>query len=345
MITLFSGIPRSGKSFKMVAELSRQKDKYYVVHNIDGLQEGYLGEYGVNWIDYCTKNNIEVTDFFSKDYQIKFTTAVNDKYSRPVLVIIDEAHEWFDRHSKNLKMWLSYHGHLNQNIWLVAHRSTNLPAVYRSFIEVEYRAKGGSFIGMPGYFCYNRILGGQRSGYTFEKKDKEIFKLYKSELIESSKKRKVPMVLPTLAAIAIIGLLMFFVIPQHFMKKTKTVNAKAKKEVAEVKKDSPVISNDAVKLAVQKAAEADLESRYAYVGTMEGKVVLEDRKSGEQISMARIPGRLMMIEYSGVDYCRVISGVSGQEHYFYNSQRFVDAAGRPLRTDASTNQERINKGG
>ena len=164
MITLYSGIPGSGKSYKMVKELSRVKDKYFVVHNIDKLQEGYLGEYGLQWEQYIQRENMEVEAFFSKEYQIKFCEEVHAKYKRPVLVIIDESHEWFDKFSKTLKMWLSYHRHLDADVWLVAHKSTNLAAIYRSFIEVEYRAKHGSFIALPGYFIYNRILGGQRVG-------------------------------------------------------------------------------------------------------------------------------------------------------------------------------------
>ena len=69
MITLFSGIPGSGKTYKMVAELSRQKEKYYVVHNIDGLQEGYLGDYGINFLNYCEDQKIDIVEFFSKEYQ------------------------------------------------------------------------------------------------------------------------------------------------------------------------------------------------------------------------------------------------------------------------------------
>ena len=191
MITLYSGTLGSGKSYKMVAELSRCKDKYFVIHNIDNLKEGYLGKFGVNWIEYCQENNIEVSEFFSKDYQQEYSKAVFEKYKRPILVIIDEAHEWFDRHVKAFKMWLSYSRHLDQDIWLVAHNSTNIPAVYRSFVGVEYRAKSGVFIALPWYFLYNRIIGGQRGGYTFERKDKKIFALYSSKEINNEKRSKV----------------------------------------------------------------------------------------------------------------------------------------------------------
>lgn len=333
MITLYSGIPGSGKTYKMVAELSRQKEKYYVVHNIDGLQEGYLGDYGINFLKYCEDQKIDIVDFFSKEYQIEFTKAVLEKYNRPVLAIIDEAHEWFSVNSKNLKMWLSYHRHLNQDIWLVAHRSTNIPAMYRSFIEVEYRAKSGSFLNIPYFFFYNRILGGQQSGYVKERKSQKIFEIYKSQLIGKVEKKSKPKVMIFLIAAAVLGLALFFFIPQFILsddpmdlKKLKKGGVAADPAVA-VGSMEPTVGmagqtgNQNLNSAKIKIMENSFEEKWAFVGSFAGYVVLEDRESGVQYPIEKIDPELKLVEVQRDTY--VILFQKGQFVTCFNNNRYV----------------------
>ena len=328
----------------MVAELSRQKDKYYVVHNIDGLQEGYLGDYGINFIKYCEDQKIDIVEFFSKEYQIEFTKAVLEKYNRPVLAIIDEAHEWFSVNSKNLKMWLSYHRHLNQDIWLVAHRSTNIPAMYRSFIEVEYRAKSGSFLNIPGFFFYNRILGGQQSGYIKERKSQKIFEIYKSQLIGKVEKKKTPKVLVVLVAGVVFGLALFFFIPQFILsddpmnlKKMEKGGAAADPAVAVgsmaprggVSDQSANQNLDSVRI---KIMEKTFEDKWAFVGAFAGFVVLEDRESGVQYPIEKIDSDLKLVEVQRDTF--VILSKKGQFITCYNNKRHqapVSTGGMGLR--------------
>lgn len=328
MITLYSGIPGSGKTYKMVAELSRQKEKYYVVHNIDGLQEGYLGDYGINFLKYCEDQKIDIVEFFSKEYQIEFTKAVLEKYNRPVLAIIDEAHEWFSVNSKNLKMWLSYHRHLNQDIWLVAHRSTNIPAMYRSFIEVEYRAKSGSFLNIPGYFFYNRILGGQQSGYVKERKSKKVFEIYKSQLIGKVEKKKTPKVMVVLVAGVVLGLALFFFIPQFILsddpmdlKNLKKGGAAADPAAVMVQNQmagQPVNQN--IDLTKVNNSEKSFEDKWAFVGAFAGFVVLEDRDTGVQYPIEKINDDLKAVHVQRDTY--VILSKKDQFITCYNNKRY-----------------------
>jgi hypothetical protein len=311
----------------MVAELSRQKEKYYVVHNIDGLQEGYLGDYGINFLKYCDDQKIDIVEFFSKDYQIEFTKAVLEKYNRPVLAIIDEAHEWFSVNSKNLKMWLSYHRHLNQDIWLVAHRSTNIPAMYRSFIEVEYRAKSGSFLNVPYYFFYNRILGGQQSGYVKERKSKKIFEIYKSQLIGKVEKKKTPKVMVVLVAGVVFGVALFFFIPQFILaddpmdlKKLKKGGAAADPSVVMVENQiTGQLANKNLDSAKIKIMEKTFEEKWAFVGAFAGYVVLEDRESGVQYPIEKIDSDLRLVEVQRDTF--VILSKKGQFITCYNNKR------------------------
>lgn len=285
MITLYSGIPGSGKSYKMVYDLNDLHNKFYVVHNVDGLKPDLLGDYGVNFISYCETEGMLVEDFFSKEYQIKFTEAVREKYSRNVLVVIDEAQEWFDKNKKNLKMWLSYHRHLNQEIWLVAHRSTNLPSIYRSFIEVEYRAKSGSILSIPGYFLYNRIVAGERVGYIFAKKKKEIFSLYRSQ-VEGFKKRRPSLLLPGAAFFIIAAVAYFFIIPQKVISKSPKASAStgsASSVPAAVLKTLPSSGNS-----------VDL-SACRFVGRIGKELILEDSKF-QIFRLSDVPEKYAILE-------------------------------------------------
>ena len=213
-ITLYSGLPRSGKTYRMVYDMYKARDRYFIIHNIDGLKEGLLGDFGFNWVEYCEKEKIEVDDFFSKDYQIELSKHIRKKYKREMLIIIDEAHEWFDHHVKNLKMWLSYHGHLGQTIWLVSHRSQNIPSVYRSFVEIEYRAKHSQIISIPKLFVYNKIFAGEKLGYDFRIKRQAIFDLYKSQQNDFKATAASPILLISIIAIC-LGVWFYISVPQR----------------------------------------------------------------------------------------------------------------------------------
>lgn len=280
MIVLYSGIPGSGKSYKMVHDLEEEKKKHFVIHNIDGLKEGYLSESeGFNFLKYCENEKMEVEDFFSKDYQIELTEAIRAKYGKNCLVIVDECHEWFDRNKKTLKMWLSYHRHLNQDIWLVAHRSSNLPSVYRSFIEVEYRAKFSSIFALPGFFIYNRILAGEAVGYTFARKKKHIFELYKS-MAAGFKKKMPSLLLPILALLIIGGVWYFFTLPGK-LQKSKVDKAKSsisENQVSGVSGGSvPVVS-------------------FIYAGKLGFEYLVQEVNSSKIIKISDMPGKMIFFQ-------------------------------------------------
>jgi|GEM_PF-4294550 len=322
MLTLYSGIPGSGKSYKLVAELSREKDKHYVVHNIDGLKEGYLGEYGVDFRVYCESNNISISEFFTKEYQIDFCNAIKEKYKRTVLVIIDEAAEWFGASNPARKIWIRYHRHLGQNIWMVAHRVTDISSSYRGNIEVEYRAKHNSFMNLPFYFFYNRILGGQRGGYCFERKSKEIFSLYKSAMIVHEKKKPIPKLAMFVLAVAVVGMSLFYYLPQHFLKhskppekKTEVIAGSAAAENSTASRgsapptggtDSPVaarlISGDGL-------SSSALAARFALVAVInDDRAIIEDRLTGEQMFLSTLGANLHVVDREGMDRITVFDG-------------------------------------
>lgn len=309
MITLFTGLPGSGKSYKMVAELWKHKNRYYIIHNIVGFKTEKLGDYGFNWVEYCTKNNISVEEFFSKDYQVELAKKVKEKYKRNMLIIIDEAHEWFDRNVKLLKMWLSYHRHINQQIYLVAHASRNIPQTYRTFVEVEYRAKSSTFLFLPGYFFYNRIIGGQRAGFIFEKKKQSIFALYKSQDISISDKevKKKSFVIPGLVVVIVLMFIGFLKAPGWILGEG---DSEAKKAPPESNKavsgadSGPSVSDD----IKEGESEKPFDEKYAFVGQINGMVIIENRKNGNQYMLHRVPGNYKILAVERADYCIVWNG-------------------------------------
>jgi hypothetical protein len=270
MITLYSGIPGSGKSYKMVHDLDEVKKKDY-----------FSPEEGRDWELACREAGQDVKEFFSKDYQIEFSKGIREKYGKNILVIIDESHEWFDKNHKDLKMWLSYHRHLNQDIWLVAHRSTNLSSVYRSFIEVEYRAKHGSFISIPGFFLYNRILGGEKVGYKFTKKKQEVFNLYKSQ-DKGFKKQRPSMLLPVVLLICVGAVFYFVTMPKRAIGHGKT----------------GVVKNEAATVAKNERNEA-LNDDFRYAGFIGGQYLIEDMQNRQIIKISEMPGKIMFVGLDG----------------------------------------------
>lgn len=327
MVTLFSGLPRSGKSYKMTAEAWKLKDKYFIVHNIIGFKNEVLDGFGFDWVEYIDREKIEVDVFFSKDYQQELSKKVKEKYDRPMLVIIDEAHEWFDVHKKVIKMWLSYHGHLNQQIYLCAHASTNIPKVYRSFVAVEYRAKSSIFLFLPNYFFYNRILGGVSSGYIFEKKDQKIFDLYKSSDVEETKKKK-SFYIPMLVLFVVVGFILFILSPSFIFKKPKQ-----DKKIDDVKVNQNIKGGYGQMSSSMKGGqnsgsgqpvviEESFDKVYAYVGNINNEPILEDRKTGNQYPLSRIAGEYKFVKGDRANNC-VLFGKDMKLYTIYNYDRFI----------------------
>lgn len=313
--TLFTGVPGSGKTYKMMCEVWRNKDKYFILHNIIGFDTDLLKGFGLNWQNYIIENNLEPDVFFSKEYQSELAKRIEEKYKRPMLIIIDEAHEWFDVHKKSIKMWLSYHRHLNQQIYLVAHASENIPRVYRSFIELEYRAKSSSIIFLPYWFMYNRIVGyGQKegAGYVFERKRKEIFDLYKSADIKEGKVNK--SLLVPIMLLFMVGCLVYFI------KAPDLIYGKEKKEsIVEIEKTEQIKKDDISKTKKEEEKNT-IKNQYAYIGNFNGEGVVENIETGRQSRLSDIGGR--MIVNRGADYAAV--ELNGKLYELNSSRRYTE---------------------
>jgi hypothetical protein len=302
----------------MVCETMRKKDDFFIIHNIIGFKNEVLNGFGWDWVEYCNKNNIDADVFFSRDYQSRLSDSIMEKYKRRMLVIVDESAEWFDIHKKQIKLWLNYHGHLGQEIFLVAHNSASLPRSYRMVVETEYRAKSSIFTYVPFYFLYNRLLGGVPSGFVFEKKDQKIFDLYKSSDIKEGIKKK-SLYMPVILLISVLGFVGFLISPSYLM------HTHGKKKEDNNKKVIQAPITDTMKKIDRILIDAVIpfDKQYAYVGIIQDQPVFEDRKTGFQYPLTRIPNEVSLIKNDRANSCIVFSKTDHKIYTVYNFDRFV----------------------
>lgn len=313
MIYLFSGIPGSGKSYKMVAELLKNAGKKFIIHNVDGLNPDILQGKGFHFEKYCQENGMEVTEFFSKEYQGKICDEVQKKYEMSVLVIIDESTEWFDRQVKTLKLWLAYHRHYGQEVWLVAHKCTNLSPSYRSYIEVEYRAKTGSLLFLPGLFMYQRISGGTPCGYIFERKKKEVFAAYKSTTVGAPKAKR-SFLVPALIVLCCIGIYGFIHFPQWLYGKKVPVKTSVAQPMGSnmAAPVDPLSSKGSTVPPSIIGGPVPIDEKYAFCGTFNGCPVFEDRSTGQQLRLEALPREVVVMAFKGSDYIKLFDPATGK---------------------------------
>lgn len=193
-IRAFTGIPGAGKTYRVVHDLV-QKDvleKYYIVHNIDSLRTDLIqGSELIKSIVPDSLNSLDLTisfnQFFSKDYQTEFTKAIQERYNRPVLYIIDEAQVQLNKLDAKILEFLSYHRHLGCDVWLVTQNIFSLAREYQNLVEVEIRGnRGYIFRG----FSYSWLVRGVQFKVDKLKTDKTIFTYYQSFQYSEPKQKR-----------------------------------------------------------------------------------------------------------------------------------------------------------
>lgn len=198
MITFFTGVPGSGKTYFAVdkiynnfsADLEAIRDKnstYEICYT------------NINEFNFNKVKNVYKLDF--DDLKIKLTEL--HKYYKEkkdddflvekckeydiynVLFVIDEAHNFFDVKDVVLIWWLSYHRHLFHEIILITQNLSLIESKYKSFSEFFYKAFPQSLTLIKTHFKYNvycqsRMSLNSKSGSIKIKRNKKVFELYKS---------------------------------------------------------------------------------------------------------------------------------------------------------------------
>jgi len=152
MINLYTGVPGSGKTYRMVYDLLKLPvGKYFVFHNIDGLKEDVIeqGEFIQEWT--------EIPSFLTREKQKTLSDQIRSDTGRKMLVIIDEAWEFLGKKARtepDALAWLKMHRHMDQQVWICTQSYKDLSQAVYDVIPVEIRAKRG-IIGSQYVYQHN----------------------------------------------------------------------------------------------------------------------------------------------------------------------------------------------
>lgn len=196
MITLLTGIPGSGKSYWAVHHVSKLKDQSKILHNIEGFK------IGTSLDDYSIHKNIPKLTLFKKSWH----ESNNDLQGWTI--IIDEAAELFPKQFKDTDVisFFDYHRHYGIDIFLITQDQKKVCYDITCLAETHYRAASGASNPIPGFLCYQQMVGGEPVSRKWLPKKKSIFALYKSTNNHSSSTIQIGKIY---AVVAIIGILAF----------------------------------------------------------------------------------------------------------------------------------------
>lgn len=283
MITAFTGVPRGGKSYRMVYQLSEPKfmeKKRMVFHNIDGLKDTAFSFPCVNW---ASKWSPEV--FLSRSFQERLTKRVKEKTGRNILIIIDEGHNILNKVNSDTLKYLSWHGHTGADIWLCTQSLKMIHRDYQPLVEIECRAKKGI---VSDQFLYSWYSGGLRYSFDRIPKKPSIYSLYKSFEIggSSSAKGKLTkwMALASVFAICCFVYAIYFAVPAMFGVKDVSASIPEKKVLSSKPVDSVHGHKEEARKLVEKIVVSQPKTlaqlRSEAMEFSKDKVVLNFRFSG-----------------------------------------------------------------
>ncbi len=183
-ITLFTGKPGSGKSYRVVTKLLAECHKYYIFHNIDGLKHDFFadGQYIKRWDD--------IPGFLTLEKQKEICLFVQSQYKRPVLVVIDEANlNGFGTRNSVLLDWISYHRHLGQDVYLITQSANSINRDFVDRCQFEIRAVRGI---ATKQFIYRYMVGDESFKTDRIAVNKAMFSAYESFKVEGQKESRSP---------------------------------------------------------------------------------------------------------------------------------------------------------
>lgn len=281
MVEILTGVPGSGKTYRAMYTLYANfaKDKKVIKDRsvqIKGIANAITN---INELDY---NKFVCVDPFNFDDLYAKISILYDMYKNQnaddtklqekakelellhTLIIIDEAHNYFDSQDKKLVWWLSYHRHLYHEIYLITQNLSLINAKYKAFCEFFYKAIPSSLKLFNNHMKYNqyahaRLSLNSKTGVKKIPVVKEVFESYGSGNNQKSKS----MILKFLGLALLFVLLMVFVISFFFSSSSEVEITEQEKEVIsekfEQKPNNPfdakpkVIKNDSFeKLAAAK---------------------------------------------------------------------------------------------
>lgn len=247
MITVFTGTPGSGKTYRCVFDAFKERKKYHIVHNIDGLQDSKFP----SCVHVDTLGGME--ECFDYDWWLHYCRCIKEKTGLRVLLIIDECYRYFDRAFTPQMELLASHRHAGMDIWLIAQDIQMIALQYRKVIEIEIRCKSGHLFKIPGMFLYSHRSAKQDFSFSIRFARSHIYRLYKSAFIQGASKGSllIPLALLILIPVAYFG---FFYNPipggsNSTQDSVSGVSVSGVAQAAEIPKETAPVASDERKTA------------------------------------------------------------------------------------------------
>jgi hypothetical protein len=311
-ITIITGTPGAGKSFWAVYALLRKGmlEKYYVWHNLEGLKQELMGPHIKRWTDYVEEGGEQ--EFFSVENQkelveqVKKGTQTDDRpEGKPILMIVDEAQNYFDTVNGEVKKWLTWHRHIGMDVWLLTQDRNNIARQYRNLAEVEVTGNKNHVIDT---FIYSHKVGKTQFRIEKLKKDAAIFRMYKSFEHTGAEKKGSHlmhyMVASVLIGVALMVYGLAYAMPHMWGKKgpgpVASVHEPRVKPEHHVKQSKHIKQTRPVKVKKE-----DQFAEYTLAAYLGNRIKLQD-KAGNIVDGASVVPGLTILDYSSDEGAAVV---------------------------------------
>ncbi|RRS30987.1 MAG: hypothetical protein P794_05050 [Epsilonproteobacteria bacterium (ex Lamellibrachia satsuma)] len=198
MITIIDGLMGAGKTYYSVDFIYNNHDKYFnVFTNIDGfkfydnvkpLKFSYILGVLDDLKSIYDREDTTDQDLWTHLYSIGFLNSSDKDFIKPVLIVMDEAHNEFDKKNDLLTWLITYHRHLFIDLILITQTFSLIHYSYHKLFESILHAMPSSRQIIGNKFKYQKHIKlpitdgkyGTFVGDVFLKKNKAVFDLYQS---------------------------------------------------------------------------------------------------------------------------------------------------------------------
>jgi len=297
MIILFTGRPGSGKTYRAVEALLSDKHtgKYFIFHNIDSLKESLIED------GTFIKNFTTIPDFLTFAKQQEISEWVKSQYSRSMLIIIDEAQDYFQKRTQDHQKWLSWHRHMGQDIWLITQNKERLDKDYIHLAEYECRAKRGI---ATKQFIYQFSVGGEVFKTDRIPIKRSVFAAYKSFQVAEQERKRIPLFYYA-AALLVVALssvvyLIAYGIPGTFGKDDVAHASIDKNRMNKLPKKLPVGKNkSSSSTKIEPPKPTGKFHDYSYAGVVGGRVLLQNTNDGRIVPLEEVQENYVLLKADG----------------------------------------------
>lgn len=258
MIQIYTGVPGSGKSYKMVQDLSgelmsREKradgEPLTVISNIKGLKLPHV-DFDDFLIESFPEKSLKLKDRIEKFFDYDNQAQLNQLFGGPIMYVLDECQLYFPTRISLpvTEAYMQRHRHLGHYLYLATQNTRLVNSSIKSLIELEYNAarRSMSFFGEFRYRVKSPQSNEVISTITTRPKQ-SIFELYKSFEADELKRPK-RLLIRKLWPVLLLPLAVYLFYVGAFSRAQASKNA-----VTQSKAAAAHVSNGSGQAAVEKA--------------------------------------------------------------------------------------------